>query len=160
MRLWQQRSSKDAILPSPVRHTSTGLPAICSPFSSLAGNSLDLPATNQAFSITVSRGIGGSYDRLSKADFRRCPGKNPAIFGMTEAEEGAHEVRIGVGDRDGGCFCARAGAAAGSTIPGGCILAEDAAEPLDPGPGLRHRHRPLRPHLDLAPPRLAHPARA
>src|SRR5438105_7690205 len=73
MRLWQQRSSKHAILPSPVRHTSTGLPAICSPFGSSAGNSLERPATNQAFSITVSSGIARSFARGSKADFRRWP---------------------------------------------------------------------------------------
>src|SRR3954465_13400992 len=61
MRLWQQRSSNETTLPSPVRHTSTGLPQICRPLGSLAANSLERPATNHAFSMKVFSGIAGSF---------------------------------------------------------------------------------------------------
>src|SRR5687768_14508751 len=50
MRLCTQRSSNAVMRPSPVRHTSTGRPAILRPLGWLGGNSCDRPATYQAFS--------------------------------------------------------------------------------------------------------------
>src|SRR5262245_25040420 len=47
-----------------------------------------------------------------------------------------------------------------SAVPGGAVLAKAAAQQLDSRPGRRHRHRPLRPHLDRAPADLAERARA
>jgi len=50
MRLCTQRSSNEATLLSAVRQTSTGRPAIFRPLGWLTGNSLERPATYQAFS--------------------------------------------------------------------------------------------------------------
>src|SRR5271155_3602530 len=49
MRLWQQRSSNATILPSPVRHSTSGFSATTWPLSAAGGNSADRPATYQAF---------------------------------------------------------------------------------------------------------------
>src|SRR5216684_8460820 len=58
MRLCTQRSSNEASLPPAVRHTRTGRAQIFRPLGWLTGNSCERPATYQAFSTKVLRGIG------------------------------------------------------------------------------------------------------
>src|SRR6185437_14449329 len=64
MRLWQQRSSKATILPSPVRHSTSGFSAMTWPLSWPDGNSGDRPATYQAF-LTSTLAIMGAPPRVS-----------------------------------------------------------------------------------------------
>src|SRR6185437_669487 len=64
MRLWQQRSSKPTILPSAVRHSTSGFSAMTWPVRWPDGNSGDRPATYQAF-LTSTLAIMGAPPRVS-----------------------------------------------------------------------------------------------